>query len=230
MPKFPQSNGRGSRATCNPQPFSVVAELALDQSPCRIAPPCFPFRDVLGNNCACPDHCATPNGNSRQDYCSCADARSLLNNGPFPNQGRLARARMQVVRERRIWPAKYIIFENQPIPDVDATFERHAIPDDRPALNQRMGIKIAVPADPSSSKNHRKLPNPCPRTDLCSFVHNSMWIDIGVHADRPAHLQTALPTRHASACWNCGPIGRLSICLASRSATGKLPSPSPRSA
>lgn len=66
---------------------------------------------------------------------------------------------MTVVGECHIGPNEHVIFDGQPVPHLNAAFDRDAIADDGLALDEAMGADIAVFSDFRAAKDDNKLPN-----------------------------------------------------------------------
>ena len=88
---------------------------------------------------------------------------------------------MQVVGEGRVRPDKDIILDPQPIPKINAVFQRYPVTDDNIIFDEALRADIAVAANPGTGQDDGELPD-------ARAVADPVGLDIGERVDGRTRL------------------------------------------
>lgn len=105
-----------------------------------------------------------------------ADGAALLQVGSRKMIRIFPAARTQVVGEGRARPHKYVVFKDCPFPEIDTTFDGHAIAHPHAFFKKGVVAEIAILADDRAIADMGKRPNPRARADDSPRINEGLGV------------------------------------------------------
>lgn len=132
----------------------------------RVATNQTPGRNAFCDDRACGNKCAGAYREARQNNCARSYRCSVLDDCLQKFIRTLSASGEHIVCEGRIRADKNVISHAQPIPKLNAAFDRHTVANYDVILNQNVRANVAVGANFCFGENYYELPDPCARAKI----------------------------------------------------------------